>query len=552
MITFPTLIESPARTDALVVCLHVLFLITLYAQVRTFGYVYFDDDSYVLWNTAVRDGLSLKSVHWAFTSFYAGNWHPLTWLSHMLDVSIADIDPGWAHVHNAIIHGMNGILVYILLTRLCGCRIKGAFLSLIFLVHPQHVESVAWIAERKDVLCAFFYLIGLILYDRHQARPSVGSYLMLLFAFIFASLAKPMAVTFPVVLVILDMFHYRKGQYLNGLADSWKSRSLAVFVGDKIPLFIIALMLAVTTLMAQSDGGAVADLETLTYMDRVKNAAIGYSIYLKQFLVPTDLAIFYPFDKSWSVKELAFPFVLLIGWVAFAFAQTRNRSLVIAGLTCYLATLLPVVGLVQVGSQSHADRYMYIPSIGILLACSYLLPDAKTRYRALSLTIFTAFIAYLSFICYLQVGYWENRHTLFSRALDVSGPHWRIHVHIAGDYLDRDMPAKALEHGRIALELRPDTPMTYRSMGNIAMAMNDLALAEQYYVQALNMGSRSANLYNNLGVAFGRQNKTEDAVVAFNIALRLSPNMYTAKKNLEKYGHGGNFDTAAPDLIHES
>ena len=538
--------------DALVVCLHVLLLIVLYAQVRNFGYVYFDDDAYVLWNTAVREGLSLKGVHWAFTSFDASNWHPLTWLSHMLDVSIADIDPGWAHAHNAIIHGMNGILVYVLLTRLCGCRVKGAFLSIIFLVHPQHVESVAWIAERKDVLCAFFYLIGLILYDRYQAKPSFGSYLILLFAFVLASLAKPMAVTFPLVLVILDMFHYRKGQYLTALTDSLKSRSIDVFVVDKVPMAIIALMLAVATLMAQSDGGAVANLDTLTYMDRLKNAAIGYSIYLKQFLLPTDLAVFYPFDKSWSIRELIFPFILLIGWIGFAFTQSSNRSLVVAGLACYMATLLPVIGLVQVGAQSHADRYMYIPSIGILMACSYLLPAAKSTYRKLSMKIFTIFIGYLSFICYMQVGYWENRHTLFSRALHVSGSHWRIHVHIAGDYLDRDMPVKALEHGRIALELRPDVPMNYRSMGNIAMAMNDLTLAQEYYLQAINMGSMSASLYNNLGVAFGRQYKTEDAVIAFNLALGLNPNMYTAKKNLEKYGQGGNFDTAAPDLINES
>ncbi|MEH6608904.1 MAG: hypothetical protein V7696_06015 [Halioglobus sp.] len=469
----------------------------------------------------------------------------------MLDVSLFGIDPGWAHVHNAILHGLNSLLVLMFLLRITQSKLKAALFSLIFLAHPQHVESVAWIAERKDVLCAFFYLLGLILYDRYQSRPTLSGYMILMSLFVLASLSKPMAVTFPAVLVILDVFHYHKKRYFSDMVHMLKYRSAPIYIFNKIPMFILSFLVGGITIWAQNRGGAVASLEMLPYWDRLQLASIGYAIYLRQFLIPTDLAIFYPFDKIWQLKELILPFGVLACWVGFSCTLWRKYPLIIAGLCWYLITLLPVIGLMHVGLQSHADRYMYIPSIGILIALSYLVPSSTSRYRTMGVSLIAVFICYLSLICYWQIGYWEDRRTLFTRALNISGPHWRLHVQISEDFLDRGMPLEALEHGRKAIMLRSDSPLAFRQMGNIYMKMNNLKTAESYYLRAINLGSSAAILYNNLGVALGRQNKTKDAVIAFNIALGIQPNLYTAKINLERYDHGGEYNTAKPEITAE-
>ncbi len=527
------------HVDALVVSLHVLLATAIYYQVAGFDYVYFDDDMYVIYNHMVRQGLTTEGIAWAFTSLHFSNWHPLAWISHMVDVSIADIDPGWAHVHNAIIHCLTSLLVYVLCLQVLRDRTRAAFLSIIFLVHPQHVESVAWIAERKDVLCGFFFVLGLICYHQYRQQPRARVYLLVVTSFVLAVLSKPMAVTFPVVIVILDVMHYDKERYFTGLLSSWRNRRIPLYVLDKIPLFLVSLMVGLITILAQDRGGAVADMETVSVIDRIANAGIGYSVYIKQFFLPTDLAIFYPFDKAWPAQELALPVALILGWIGLALVNVKKRPLIMVGLLWYLCTLLPVIGLIQVGAQSHADRYMYIPSIGLLLALSYLIPNHGHKRRAIALTITTAFTAFLTILCYWQVGHWENRTTLFSHALRVTGSHWRIHVHMAGDYLERKLPMKALEHGRMALDLRPDIPMTYRSMGNIAMDLNEPELAANYYVKAVALGSVSPSLYNNLGVAFGRLGMKRDAAAAFDIALNLSPGMDIARKNRQKYTEGG-------------
>lgn len=522
-------------THGLVIGVQLALLGLLFAQTLAFDYVYFDDADYVLDNPAVRAGLTLDGVHWAFTSFYMSNWHPLTWLSHMLDVSLFGVDPGWAHIHNVALHGINSLLVYVLLLRLSGSWGKACLLSLIFLVHPLHVESVAWIAERKDLLCALFFLLGLILYDGYRANPGKLRYAGVLLAFALSLLAKPMAVTFPVVLLILDFFVYRKCFQSNRDAGTGSSVHYSRAVVEKLPFIALALASSIVTIAAQDAGNSVAYLEAHSFSSRWNTATTAYLVYLKQSILPVNLVAFYPVNTSSSASTLLLPGAILGALLILSLIAAPRYPLILAGLCWYLVTLLPVIGLVQVGNQAHADRYMYLPSVGLLLACVYLLPSRNSRRFPLAMVISSIFVVYLTAICYWQVGYWRNQNVLFSRVLDVSGSTYMAHLHLAEDYIRRGMLAEARKQGLLAMELRPDVADSYQAIANIALAEKKFKEAETYYRMALSKGQAQANVVNNLGISLAEQGDIPAAITAFNKALEIEPDMAEAQKNLRTY-----------------
>ncbi len=539
---------NAARVHYLVICTQLALLLLLYGQTHSFDYIYFDDNVYVLDNPDVRAGLTMDGVRWAFTSFYASNWHPLTWLSHMLDVSLFGIDPGWAHLHNGMLHGVNSLLVYGILLKISGSWWKAYILSLVFLVHPLHVESVAWIAERKDLLCAFFFLLGLLLYDSYRARPGKLRYAGILATYSLALLAKPMAVTFPIVLLILDLFVYRRYFQVHTKSGSKPTINYRDAIVEKLPLLGLAIAMSAVTIAAQHAGGAVAALDVHPFSSRWKTATAAYVIYLKQFLLPVDLVPFYPISESTSLIDFAFPGLILLVLVILSIFCIPTLPLVAAGLCWYLVTLLPVIGLVQVGSQSHADRYMYLPSVGILIACIYLIPPSRlfpsaglspssTKKRLQLSNVLAAFIiAYLTMISYWQISYWENRNILFTRVLDVIGPDHRAHIRLAEDYTERGMLQKARKHSLAAIDIRPSEPAAYQSVGNIALARQDFEKAEKFYRLALSKGGSSAGLFNNFGIALAEQGGAAAGIEAFERALLIDPKLVAAQKNIEHYG----------------
>ncbi len=534
--------HSPWATDrpgalqhGLVIGVQLVLLVLLYTQTLAFDYVYFDDTEYVLKNSAVRAGLTLDGVHWAFTSFYMSNWHPLTWLSHMLDVSLFGVDPGWAHIHNALLHGINSLLVYLLLLRLSGNWGKACLLSLIFLVHPLHVESVAWIAERKDLVCALFFLLGLILYDSYRAQPGKLRYAAVLLAFILSLLAKPMAVTFPVVLLILDFFLYRNFLLVDTGPDKGAKINYRQAILEKLPFLVLAVASSAVTIAAQDAGNAVAYLEAHSFSSRWNTATTAYLVYLKQAILPVDLVAFYPINMSGSTSILFLPGAIVASLLALSLLVAARYPLIPAGICWYLVTLLPVIGLLQVGSQAHADRYMYLPSIGLLLACVPLLPSRDSRNWRLATVILSIFIVFLSAICFWQVSYWRNQHILFSRVLAVSGPTYMAHMHLADDYIQRGMLKEAREHGLAAMELRPDVADSYQAIGNVALGEKKFAEAEKYFRLALSKGPAQANVVNNLGISLAQQGNIAAGIKAFESALELDPTMLEAQKNLLHY-----------------
>ena len=528
--------QSPgALTHGLVIGAQLAILCLLFAQTLAFDYVYFDDAEYVLENPAVRAGLTLEGIRWAFTSFYMSNWHPLTWLSHMLDVSLFGVDPGWAHIHNVVLHGINSLLVYALLLKLSGSWGKAGVLSLVFLVHPLHVESVAWIAERKDLLCALFFLLGLILYDGYRANLGKLRYAGILLAFALSLLAKPMAVTFPVVLLILDFFVYRHCFQANRDAGPGGKVDYFRALIEKLPFIALALGSSIVTIAAQDAGNAVAYLEAHSLISRWNTATAAYLIYLKQFILPVDLVAFYPVITSSSASILLIPGAILGALLVLALIVAPQYPLILAGLCWYLVTLLPVIGLVQVGSQAHADRYMYLPSVGVLLACVYLLPARHSKRFQVGIVISSLFVAYLTAICYWQVGYWRNQHILFSRVLAISGPTYLVHLNLAEDYIRRGMLTEAREHALAAMKLRPDVADSYQAIGNIALAEKKFKEAEKYFRITMSKGQVQANVVNNLGITLAEQGDIPAAITAFNKALEIEADMAEAQKNLRTY-----------------
>lgn len=519
----------------LVAALQLALLLLLYSQTQTFDYAYFDDTEYVLKNPAVLAGLGIDGAQWAFTSFYMSNWHPLTWLSHMLDVSLFGVEPGWAHLHNVALHGINSLLVYALLLRYSGSWAKACVLSLIFLVHPLHVESVAWIAERKDLLCALFFLLGLILYDDFRARAGRLRYAGVLLCFALALLAKPMAVTFPVVLVILDFFVYRHCFLIERQLDMDPGFDYAGVIVEKLPFIALSAAACTVTIIAQDAGNAVAYLKAHSLASRWEIATNAYVIYLRQSLLPVDLIAFYPINGSSSLLTLLLPSAFLGVVLVLCLLFASAYPLIAAGLCWYLATLLPVIGLVQVGSQAHADRYMYLPSVGILMACTYLLPLPASRHFRLAYTVALTFIVYLSVICYWQVGYWKNHYVLFSRALAVAGPSYLVHLHLSEDYMRRGILQDARQHGLAAMKLRPDAADSYQALGNIALAEKKYPEAEKLYRSALSRGPAQANIVNNLGITLAEQGNIPAGIRAFHTALEIEPGFSEAQQNLEIY-----------------
>ncbi len=509
----------------------LLFALGLYWQSFYFDYVYFDDSRYVLENPEVNRGLSLEAVRWAFTSTFMSNWHPLTWMSHMLDVSLFGVDPAWGHLHNLLLHWLNSLLVYLLLCRLTAARLASFFAALVFLVHPLHVESVAWIAERKDLLYSFFYLCALLVYDSYCTRRSAGRYLAILMLYLFALMAKPMAVTLPALLVVLDVFHYQKP------AAEWEFEWRAFVVCGvrsvvhKLPLFLLSLVLSVVALYSQREGGALMTLDFVPLAQRMENAIYGYLVYLRQFALPIGLGPFYPLRQAQPVLYLFLPGLFFLLWVVASFRLLRVRPLLMLGLCWYLLTLLPVIGLIQVGPQIHADRYMYLPSLGVLLALVCLLPPGTRHLRALPRLLMGLFVIYLSAISFWQVSYWQNKQVLFNRALQLAGSVWRGHLELAQARAG-DGP---IDYGAIA------TPANLRALGDLAMMVGDKVVALEFYAPVVNGPHPSAAVLNNYALALYALGDFQGARKMLVRALELEPGTPDYRQNYQRLFPGESF-----------
>jgi tetratricopeptide (TPR) repeat protein len=524
-----------------------LFLgtLALYYPALQNGFVNYDDPAYVTSNYHVLHGLSLSNLKWAFTSAAEANWHPLTWVSHQLDAQLFGMRPIGHHAQSVLWHAVNVLLLFLLLARATGFPGRSALVAALFAAHPLNVESVAWIAERKTVLCTFFFLLTLAAYGWYVKQPRPSRYLLVAFLFALALMAKPMAITLPFALFLLDFWPL----------DRFPQTPLSKLILEKIPLLALSTASAAITLYAQRTGGAVGSTAVLPLEMRVKNAIYSYVIYIEKTAWPSRLAVFYPHPEAslalWKVSCAA---VALIAITATCW-HFRERRYLPVGWFWFLGTLAPVIGIVQVGRQGWADRYAYIPLWGLFVIAVWLLSEAATRL-SLSPTARIAFaasalLAY-SAATHIQIGYWRDSYTLFSRALQITDSNVIAEANLGSALIDMRRPDLAAPHLERAIQLMPTLSTPHYNLGILLQRQNQLDQALQEYQLALNYASddrEAAKTHNNLGVLFTQLGRRDQAAAEFTKALALNPfeqNSWMGRGAIER--DQGQLDAALQDF----
>jgi len=420
--------------------------IIVYWQVRTYDFINCDDNLYVIENPSVFSGLTFKNVIWAFTDAHAGNWHPVTWLSHMLDCQVFGLNPGRHHLTNLFFHIANTLLLFLILRMMTGALWQSGFVAALFALHPLHVESVAWIAERKDVLSTFFWMLTMYSYVRYVRAPGLERYWPVLLFFILGLMAKPMLVTLPFVLLLLD--YWPLGRF-NAGASHKNTSAVAGLIREKIPLFVFVAASCSITFFVQKSSGAVRSLEDFSFTVRLANALVSYGGYLAKMVWPHSLAIFYPHPGMPSALKIAGACLMLIGISYVAVKTASKHPYMIVGWLWYVGTLVPVIGLVQVGPQAMADRYTYIPLIGIFIMIAWGIPEAVASWRQKRVclpVLGIGAVILLSALTWGQAAYWKNSHTLFKHAISVTEKNYTIHYNLGIALFDQGGKTEAITH----------------------------------------------------------------------------------------------------------
>jgi len=516
----------------------ILVILAVYGQVAFFEFSGYDTPGYVYENPAVKAGLTPRSIAWAFTSLHASNWHPLTWLSHMLDVQLFGLDAGRHHLVNVLFHIANSLLLYGVLRAMTGRLWPSCLVALLFALHPLHVQSVAWVAERKDVLSTLLGLLAMGAYVRYGLRPAVGSYLPVLLFFILGLMAKPMIVTLPFVFLLLDFWPLQRFQIGRSLPPGRLppgSSSKAALILEKIPLFMISAASSVVTIYAQQAGGAVSSLTEIALSDRVLNALVAYAAYIVKMIWPARLAVIYPYPGGWPAWQIAAAFCLLAG-ISFLVVRCRqSRPWLVVGWLWYLGTLVPVIGLVQVGAQAMADRYTYMPFIGLFIMVAWELAALTGRFRAVRALVYAitaAVVLAAGAAAFNQVGYWRNTVTLFERTLEVTRNNYIAHNSLGHHWLEQGDTERAAAHFQEALLINPAFELAHTNLGLIQSRRGNLDAAMQHYVRALQINPNYSIAHNNMGNAFYRLGKANKAIAHYLAAIRINPEYAEAYNNL--------------------
>jgi tetratricopeptide (TPR) repeat protein len=509
-----------------------LFISTLavYRATGHFDFVNYDDPDYVTANPHVAHGLTHDSLVWALTSNDAANWFPVTRLSYLMDAQLFGTSSGAEHLVNVFFHACAAILVFLFLRAATNCLWPSGGVAWFFALHPLHVESVAWISERKDVLCAVFFLATLCAYVWYLKRLSVARYLVVAFLFALALISKPMAVTLPFVLLLIDFWPLKRG---------WKWM-------EKVPLFLLAAAASAITYLVQQQSGAVKALANFPLSLRLENAFASYAIYLGQTFWPARLAVFYPFRTDIPVWQPVLGALLLIGGFAAAYRFRDSRPYLLTGWLWFVIMLLPVIGLVQVGAQSHADRYMYLPMIGLLIIVLWAALDAVRRWPSSrnGVVLFASAVCTVcAIMAAIQIGTWKNSGTLFEHALAVTQDNY-IAEHNLGTYL-LDQPgqlASATAHLQRALQINPDSAQARSDLGIALAKSGHLVEAEKQFKTAVALQPNAQQPRQNLqaaaqehyqrGVQFMKANNIPQAIAEFQAAVRMDPGNAEAHNNL--------------------
>ena len=505
------------------ICLALLVAsFAVYAPVRHFDFVNFDDPEYVRDNPHVRAGLTTQGLAWALASTESANWFPVTRLSYLLDAQLFGMRAGPHHLTSVLIHSLAALCLFAFLRRATRARWPCAFVAFLFAVHPMHVESVAWVAERKDVLCAFFWFLALWAYVRYAERPGAGRYLLALLPFCLGLMSKPMIVTLPLVLLLLDVWPLRRRPAL------W----------EKTPFFALSAAGAVVTYLVQRGSGAVEALAAFPFGLRVENALVSYVVYAAKIFWPTRLAVFYPYPSEIPLWQAGLAALALAGISIPVLRAWRSRPYLAAGWLWYLVTLAPVIGLVQVGAQARADRYTYVPMVGLSIMLAWGAADwlrRAPRLRPAAAVLAVAACLASAALAGAQVRHWKDSQTLFEHALAVTDGNYLAH-HNLGVALS-EMPGRlpdAIAQYRAALAIRPDSARVHTDLGNALSKLPGRAPeAVAEYQAALRISPDSAIPHNNLGNTLAKiPGRLPEAIAEYRAALGIDPDYAEAHNNL--------------------
>ncbi|MGA1868192.1 MAG: tetratricopeptide repeat protein [bacterium] len=516
--------------NTFLICLFLIIAnFALYGQVRNHEFINYDDSEYITENQYVQKGLTLESIVWAFTTSHASNWHPLTWLSHMLDCHIYGTDAGKHHLTNVFFHIMNSLLLFIIFFIMTKDLWQSGFVAALFAFHPLHVESVAWVAERKDVLSTFFWMLTILSYILYIKEPRIKRYLLVFTVFLLGLMAKPMLVTLPLVLLLLDYWPLGRFQFGEG------SKKNTHLILEKIPFLLVCILSSIVTFLVQQSGGTVGSLNKYSLIPKVANAIVSYERYIEKMIWPRNLAVLYPHPGMLPLWRVAGASLLLVVIFSLGISTIKSHPYFAVGWLWYIVTLVPVIGLVQVGIQGMADRYTYIPLIGIFIIIAWGVPNLFSiwRYRNVGfIVIIPVLLSVLMAFTWIQIRYWRNSVTLFKHTLDITSNNFVAHNNLGSALAEKGEIEEAMKEYSKATKIEPNFIHAHMNLGHALRKQGRTHEAIEKYLEILRKYPKHAIVHYYLGEAFKEEGEVNRAIKCYFKAIRLDSGLVDAHVSL--------------------
>jgi protein O-mannosyl-transferase len=533
--------RSQRQQRYIIIVILAIVTIISFASVFQNGFISYDDPAYVVKNEHVRSGLSPSTIAWAFTATIEANWHPLTWLSHELDYSLFGLDAQYHHAMNLFIHLLTSIMVFLLFESMTGEQWQSAFIACVFAIHPLHVESVAWIAERKDVLSGFFWFATMLAYVRYTRSSAKRWYVVALILFMLGLMSKPMLVSLPFVLLLIDYWPLERlqfGKIQTRDKIGFPALPIKRILLEKIPFLIFSVISSIITFLVQQQGGSMAISSRLPMDERLTNAVVAYCKYIGKIFVPTDLAFFYPHPlgslELWQIIG-SIGIILLITFIAWKNFNTEKYFVI--GWFWFLGTLIPVIGIVQVGLQSMADRYMYTPIIGIAIILAWGMPAMSRRIKLnknIPVAAFAMTVPLMMWGTYTQTTYWKDNRTLYEHALKVTSNNHIAHTNLGADLADSGKHTEALVHLREALRLWPDEILPHGNLARSLVALGERQEALAHYYWILKRKPTDPQLQNRIADVLADEGDLNGAIEHYREAFRLDSTLLLSRCKIGK------------------
>ncbi|MGB5217875.1 MAG: tetratricopeptide repeat protein [Smithella sp.] len=513
--------------------------LAVFWQVNQYGFV-FDDVQYVTNNNYVKSGFTWEGIYWAFTNTTSNLWNPLIWLSLMFDYHLFGLNAGGYHMNNLILHILNSFLLFWLFNRITKSIWESAFIAALFAIHPMHVESVAWITERKDVLSSFFFMLTLCLYVYYTEEPNIKRYLLVLTVFVFALMSKPMVVTLPVIMILLDYWPLKR-------FDSYKGNIILWQMKEKATFFILSLSFAAITIYVMND----PDVQYFPLSSRISNAPVAFITYLGKTFWPKDMAAFYPFPAQRPMWQIIAASLLIIYISITVIVLTKRLPYLLMGWLWFCIMILPVIGLIQNGYYAMADRYHYLPSIGITIlliwSISYLV-QGNTRFKKIVTPAGITALAILAVLAWRQSGYWKSSLDLWSHALEVTRDNFVAHNNLGAALNEEKKSREAIHHYNEAIRLKNDYYYAYNNRGNAYAVLGEDHHAIEDYHKAIHLNSHYTEAFYNLGNTYNKLGQYEYAIDNYNKVILMKPDDASAYNNRgNAYNRSGQYQRAIAD-----